>query len=68
MSTPTSPGKPGLSVSPLAVALPEFGRIAGVRLAVGRAGFYKHERPDVLLMAFDAVSYTHLTLPTNREV
>ena len=53
MSTPTSPGKPGLSVSPLAVALPAFGRIAGVRLAVGRAGFYKHERPDVLLMAFD---------------
>ena len=53
MSPPTSPGKPGLSVSPLAVALPAFGRIAGVRLAVGRAGFYKHERPDLLLMAFD---------------
>jgi glutamate N-acetyltransferase/amino-acid N-acetyltransferase len=52
-TTEAAPGKPGLMVSPLAVALPEFGQINGVRLATGRAGFYKHERPDLLLMAFD---------------
>lgn len=46
-------GKPGLAISPLAVALPGMGEVRGVRLAVGRAGFYKHERPDLLLMAFD---------------
>ena len=44
--------KPGLLVSPLAVALPKMGQIKGVELASGRAGFYKHERPDVLLMKF----------------
>lgn len=46
-------GKPGLAISPLAVPLPAMGEVKGVRLAVGRAGFYKHERPDLLLMAFD---------------
>ena len=46
-------GKPGLTVSPLAVPLPKLGEIAGVRLAIARAGFYKHERPDLLVMAFD---------------
>ena len=49
----SAPGKPGLAISPLAVDLPDFGTIAGVRLATGRAGFYKHERPDLLLMAFE---------------
>ncbi len=49
----TAPGKPGLTVSPLAVPLPKLGPIAGVRLAIARAGFYKHERPDLLVMAFD---------------
>ncbi len=43
-------GKPGLKVSPNAVPLPAMGEIAGVELAVGRAGLYKHERNDVLLM------------------
>jgi glutamate N-acetyltransferase / amino-acid N-acetyltransferase len=45
-------GKPGLKVSPNAVPFPQMGRIAGVELAVGRAGLYKHERNDVLLMDF----------------
>jgi glutamate N-acetyltransferase/amino-acid N-acetyltransferase len=49
----TAPGKPGIEVSPLAVPLPELGEIAGVRLAIARAGFYKHVRPDLLVMAFD---------------
>jgi glutamate N-acetyltransferase/amino-acid N-acetyltransferase len=47
-----TPGKPGLMVSPLAVPLPKMTPVAGVELATGRAGFYKHERPDVLLMKF----------------
>jgi len=49
---PAAPGKPGLKVSPLAVPLPKMPPIAGVRMATGRAGFYKHERPDLLLMRF----------------
>ena len=46
------PGKPGLMVSPLAVPFPEIPPIAGVELAVGRAGFYKEVRDDLLLMHF----------------
>ena len=49
---PTAPGKPGLQVSPLATPLPKVGEVAGVSLATARAGFYKHDRPDVLLMRF----------------
>jgi len=49
---PATPGKPGLQVSPLAVPLPKMPPIAGVQMATGRAGFYKHERPDLLLMRF----------------
>ena len=49
--TPT-PGKPGLTVSPLAVDLPAMGEIAGVEIATGRAGFYKHDRPDLVLFRF----------------
>jgi glutamate N-acetyltransferase/amino-acid N-acetyltransferase len=45
-------GKPGLKVSPNAVPLPAMGEVAGVELGVGRAGLYKHERNDVLLMRF----------------
>ncbi|HZZ89404.1 MAG TPA: bifunctional glutamate N-acetyltransferase/amino-acid acetyltransferase ArgJ [Caulobacteraceae bacterium] len=45
-------GKPGLKVSPNAVPFPAIGEIAGVELAVGRAGLYKHERNDVMLMGF----------------
>ncbi|GAM96479.1 glutamate N-acetyltransferase [alpha proteobacterium U9-1i] len=37
-------------VSPLAPAtFPELPAIAGLSAAIGRAGFYKHERPDLLL-------------------
>ncbi len=37
-------------ISPLAPArFPELPAIAGVEAAIGRAGFYKHERPDFVL-------------------
>ena len=49
---PTAPGKPGLQVSPLATPMPRVGEIAGVSLSTARAGFYRHDRPDVLLMRF----------------
>ncbi len=45
---PVSP----LPVSPLAVAVPDIPPVAGVDLAVGRAGFYKQDRDDLLLMRF----------------
>ena len=48
----TSAGKPGLAISPLAVPFPTIPPIAGVEIATGRAGFYKHEREDLLLMRF----------------
>ncbi len=44
--------KPGLSRSPLAVEFPHMPPIAGVEMATGRAGFYAHERDDILLMRF----------------
>jgi glutamate N-acetyltransferase / amino-acid N-acetyltransferase len=41
--------------SPLAPAhFPDLPAIAGVEAAVGRAGFYEHERPDLLLMRMPA--------------
>jgi glutamate N-acetyltransferase/amino-acid N-acetyltransferase len=50
---PTSaPGKPGLLVSPLAVPFPQIAPVGGVEIAIGRAGYYKHERDDVLVMRF----------------
>jgi glutamate N-acetyltransferase/amino-acid N-acetyltransferase len=45
-------GKPGLQVSPLAVPFPKIPPVGGVEIAIGRAGFYKHERPDLLVMKF----------------
>jgi glutamate N-acetyltransferase/amino-acid N-acetyltransferase len=45
-------GKPGLQVSPLAVPFPEIPPVAGVELATGRAGLYKHEREDLMVMHF----------------
>ena len=45
-------GKPGLAVSPMAVPLPKMPRLAGVEIATARAGFYKHEREDLVLMRF----------------
>lgn len=39
------------TVSPLAPdRFPELPPIAGLEAAIGRAGFYKHERPDLLLI------------------
>jgi glutamate N-acetyltransferase/amino-acid N-acetyltransferase len=46
------PAKATLPVSPLAVPFPKMPPIAGVQLATGRAGFYKTERDDLLLMTF----------------
>ena len=51
-AAPAPTGKPGLAVSPNAVPFPAIAPIAGVELAVGRAGLYKHERDDVLLVRF----------------
>jgi glutamate N-acetyltransferase / amino-acid N-acetyltransferase len=45
-------GKPGLVVSPLAVALPDMPPIGGVEISIAQAGFYKHARPDLLVMKF----------------
>jgi glutamate N-acetyltransferase/amino-acid N-acetyltransferase len=43
------------TISPLAPArFPDLPTIAGVEAAIGRAGFYKHERPDLLLMRMPA--------------
>lgn len=44
--------KAALPVSPLAVRFPRMPPIAGVVMATGRAGFYKHERDDLLVMSF----------------
>ncbi len=54
LAEPEAPaaGKPGLTISPLAVPFPKMPALNGVEIATGRAGFYKHEREDVLLMRF----------------
>jgi glutamate N-acetyltransferase/amino-acid N-acetyltransferase len=44
--------KSAMPVSPLAVPFPRMNPIAGVQMATGRAGFYKHERDDLLVMVF----------------
>ncbi|WP_293678592.1 bifunctional glutamate N-acetyltransferase/amino-acid acetyltransferase ArgJ [uncultured Phenylobacterium sp.] len=41
-----------MPVSPLAVPFPSMPPIRGVTMATGRAGFYKHDREDLLIMAF----------------
>jgi glutamate N-acetyltransferase/amino-acid N-acetyltransferase len=46
------PAKGAAPVSPLAVPFPNMPPIAGVQLASARAGFYKTERDDLLLMTF----------------
>src|ERR1700761_3088560 len=46
----TGAGKPGLQISPLAVEFPRIPPIGGVEIAIGRAGFYKHDRPGLLVM------------------
>ena len=50
--TEPAPTKADPPVSPLAVPFPTMGEIGGVELAVGRAGFYKHDRPDLMVMRF----------------
>jgi glutamate N-acetyltransferase/amino-acid N-acetyltransferase len=49
---PAAPAKAALPVSPLAVPFPRIPPIDGVEIATGRAGFYKHEREDLLVMRF----------------
>ncbi|MGE0044540.1 MAG: bifunctional ornithine acetyltransferase/N-acetylglutamate synthase, partial [Hyphomonadaceae bacterium] len=45
--------KTGALVSPLAPeSFPNLPVIAGVEAAIGRAGYYKHARPDLLLFRF----------------
>jgi glutamate N-acetyltransferase/amino-acid N-acetyltransferase len=44
--------KPGLSRSPLAVDFPDMPLVRGVETATARAGFYAHERDDILVMRF----------------
>jgi glutamate N-acetyltransferase/amino-acid N-acetyltransferase len=44
--------KSAAPVSPMAVRFPRMPPIGGVVLATGRAGFYKHERDDLLVMRF----------------
>jgi glutamate N-acetyltransferase/amino-acid N-acetyltransferase len=50
--TPAAPGKPGLKVSPLAVPFPAIPGVGGVEMTTARAGFYKHERDDVVVFRF----------------
>jgi glutamate N-acetyltransferase/amino-acid N-acetyltransferase len=47
-----APAKGAMPVSPLAVPFPTMPPIAGVQMATSRAGFYKHERDDLLVMTF----------------
>ena len=47
-----APGKPGLMISPLAVPFPPIPPIGGVEIATARAGFYKHERDDLVVFRF----------------
>ncbi|WP_420470302.1 bifunctional glutamate N-acetyltransferase/amino-acid acetyltransferase ArgJ [Brevundimonas sp. FT23042] len=47
-----APGKPGLQISPLAVPFPTIPPIGGVEISTGRAGFYKHERDDLVVFSF----------------
>ena len=49
---PAAPGKPGLEISPLAVPFPVIGTVGGVEIATARAGFYKHQRDDLVVFRF----------------
>ena len=49
---PPMAAKAALPISPLAVPFPSMPQIAGVQLATGRAGFYKHDREDLLILKF----------------
>lgn len=52
VSAAAAPGKPGLDISPLAVPFPAFGTVGGVEIATARAGFYKHQRDDLVVFRF----------------
>jgi glutamate N-acetyltransferase/amino-acid N-acetyltransferase len=45
-------GKPGLAISPLATPFPTIPPIGGCEMATARAGFYKHERDDLVVFHF----------------
>ncbi|WP_436049900.1 bifunctional glutamate N-acetyltransferase/amino-acid acetyltransferase ArgJ [Phenylobacterium sp. LjRoot225] len=45
-------GKAAMPVSPLAVPFPRMPPIAGVELATARAGYYKQDREDLLVLSF----------------
>ena len=49
---PNGAGKPGLAIAPLAVPFPAIPPIAGCEIATARAGFYKHERDDLVVFRF----------------
>jgi glutamate N-acetyltransferase/amino-acid N-acetyltransferase len=51
-AAPAKLAKGALPVSPLSVPFPRIPPIAGVQFATARAGFYKHERDDLLVMRF----------------
>jgi glutamate N-acetyltransferase/amino-acid N-acetyltransferase len=51
-ATPAKVDKAAMPVSPLAVPFPKMKDIRGLTMATGRAGFYKHERDDLLVMSF----------------
>ncbi|PZU55748.1 MAG: bifunctional ornithine acetyltransferase/N-acetylglutamate synthase, partial [Brevundimonas sp.] len=51
-AAPPPAGKPGLKISPLAVPFPAIPPIGGVEIAAARAGFYKHERDDLVVFRF----------------
>ena len=51
-SQPVKVDKAAMPVSPLAVPFPRMSPIPGLVMATGRAGFYKHERDDLLVMSF----------------
>jgi len=52
-AAPAAPaGKSAMPISPLAVPFPQMPPIPGVTLATARAGYYKHDREDLLVMSF----------------
>ncbi|MEI7932239.1 MAG: bifunctional ornithine acetyltransferase/N-acetylglutamate synthase, partial [Alphaproteobacteria bacterium] len=48
-AAPAAPGKPNLKVAVNAVPLPVMPPVNGVEIATARAGFYKHEREDLMV-------------------
>ncbi|HEY3814794.1 MAG TPA: bifunctional glutamate N-acetyltransferase/amino-acid acetyltransferase ArgJ [Caulobacteraceae bacterium] len=61
-----APAKAAPAVSPLAVPLPDMPPVGGVELAIGRAGFYKHERPDLLVLHFPKGAHAAGVFTSNK--